>query len=153
MFSTNFQGVKAIHSPHTGIVDWGEVTRSYGRNFSKLGGKIILGQEVTSFTEANENVEYPVVVRTKNKVIKVNPIPQFFIFFIMPNISLFQSGSSQNIQAKYVITCGGLFSDRLAAMSGCAVLPKIVPFRGEYLLLKPEKQNLVNGNIYPVLIF
>ena len=35
-------------------------------------------------------------------------------------------------------------------MSGCSKLPKIVPFRGEYLKLKPERSNLVRGNIYPV---
>ena len=29
-------------------------------------------------------------------------------------------------------------------------MPKIVPFRGDYLVLKPEKSNMVNGNIYPV---
>jgi 2-hydroxyglutarate dehydrogenase len=29
-------------------------------------------------------------------------------------------------------------------------MPKIVPFRGDYLVLKPEKSNIVNGNIYPV---
>ena len=33
---------------------------------------------------------------------------------------------------------------------GCPSEPKIVPFRGEYLLLSPEKAKLVRGNIYPV---
>ena len=37
-------------------------------------------------------------------------------------------------------------------MSGCDPLPKIVPFRGDYLVLKPEKRYLVKGNIYPVSI-
>ncbi len=54
------------------------------------------------------------------------------------------------VQAKYAITCGGLYSDRLAKMTGGARDPKIVPFRGDYLILKPEKSYLVNGNIYPV---
>ena len=49
-----------------------------------------------------------------------------------------------------MLTCGGLQSDRLAEMTGCSSEPKIVPFRGEYLVLKPEKQYLVKGNIYPV---
>lgn len=53
-------------------------------------------------------------------------------------------------EAKYVITCGGLQSDRLAKMTGGASDPKIVPFRGDYLILKPEKRYLVKGNIYPV---
>ena len=49
-----------------------------------------------------------------------------------------------------MITCAGLQSDRVAVMSGCNNEPMIVPFRGEYLVLKPEKTYLVNGNIYPV---
>ncbi|GAC1656350.1 MAG: L-2-hydroxyglutarate oxidase [Vulcanimicrobiaceae bacterium] len=55
-----------------------------------------------------------------------------------------------NVEARAVITCGGLWSDRLAKMTGGEGDPKIVPFRGDYLLLKPEKQYLVKGNIYPV---
>jgi L-2-hydroxyglutarate oxidase LhgO len=54
------------------------------------------------------------------------------------------------IQARYVITCGGLYADKLAGMTGGKPDPKIVPFRGDYLVLKPEKSYLVKGNIYPV---
>jgi len=54
------------------------------------------------------------------------------------------------IEAKAVVTCGGLYSDKLAKMTGGAQDPKIVPFRGDYLILKPEKTHLVRGNIYPV---
>ncbi len=55
-----------------------------------------------------------------------------------------------DVEARYVITCGGLQSDRLAKMTGGKSDPKIVPFRGDYLILKPEKRYLVKGNIYPV---
>ena len=58
--------------------------------------------------------------------------------------------SAGDVSARYVITCGGLMSDRLAKMTGGAGDPKIVPFRGDYLILKPEKRDLVRGNIYPV---
>jgi len=54
------------------------------------------------------------------------------------------------IEAKGVITCGGLYADRLAQMTGGASDPKIVPFRGDYLILRPEKSSLVRGNVYPV---
>lgn len=54
------------------------------------------------------------------------------------------------IEARHVITCGGLQSDRLAQMTGGKRDPKIVPFRGDYLVLRPEKRHLVRGNIYPV---
>src|SRR5579885_1070477 len=54
------------------------------------------------------------------------------------------------VEARAVITCAGLQSDRLAKMTGGKPDPKIVPFRGDYLILKPEKRSLVRGNIYPV---
>ena len=54
------------------------------------------------------------------------------------------------IETRNVITCGGLYSDRLAKMTGGKNDPKVVPFRGDYLILKPERRHLVNGNIYPV---
>lgn len=54
------------------------------------------------------------------------------------------------MRCKYVLTCGGLQSDKLAKLSGCSEDPRIVPFRGEYLLLKQDKAHLVRGNIYPV---
>jgi L-2-hydroxyglutarate oxidase LhgO len=60
------------------------------------------------------------------------------------------SSTKGEIQAKHVITCGGLYSDKLARMSQGARDPKIVPFRGDYLILKPGKEHLVRGNIYPV---
>ncbi len=58
--------------------------------------------------------------------------------------------SAGDVNAKYVVTCGGLMSDRLAKMTGGQSDPKIVPFRGDYLILKPDKRDLVRGNIYPV---
>ena len=39
---------------------------------------------------------------------------------------------------------------KYALLLGCPSEPKIVPFRGEYLLLSPEKSKLIRGNIYPV---
>jgi L-2-hydroxyglutarate oxidase LhgO len=54
------------------------------------------------------------------------------------------------VQAKAVIACAGLYSDKLAQMTGGARDPKIVPFRGDYLVLRPERAHLVRGNIYPV---
>lgn len=52
--------------------------------------------------------------------------------------------------AKYVVTCAGLQSDRVARLSGQPVESKIVPFRGEYFELKPEAQHLCRNLIYPV---
>lgn len=49
-----------------------------------------------------------------------------------------------------VILCGGLQSERLAVLAGGDRNPRIVPFRGDYYLLRPERRSLVNGLVYPV---
>jgi L-2-hydroxyglutarate oxidase LhgO len=55
-----------------------------------------------------------------------------------------------NFQSKFVVTCGGLHSDRLVSASGQKPSAKVVPFRGEYYVLKKERQFLVRNLIYPV---
>jgi L-2-hydroxyglutarate oxidase len=50
----------------------------------------------------------------------------------------------------YLINCAGLFSDRIAAMAGGKQDVIIVPFRGEYYDLVPQRSSLVKGLIYPV---
>ncbi len=54
------------------------------------------------------------------------------------------------IEAGYLINCAGLHSDRVAASAGEAVETRIVPFRGEYFKLRPDRQSLVRNLIYPV---
>ena len=52
--------------------------------------------------------------------------------------------------SSYLINCAGLYADRIAGLAGAKLPVKIVPFRGEYYQIKPSKENLVNGLIYPV---
>ncbi|KAL1462950.1 hypothetical protein WDU94_014748 [Cyamophila willieti] len=113
------KGLEAIHSPNTGIVDWGLVARVMGDDFEQMGGELKLGQKVESFHEQSESV----VIRTKQ---------------------------GELIESSYALICAGLQADEMAIKSGCDSEPAIVPFRGEYLLLNPEKQHLIRGNIYPV---
>ena len=54
------------------------------------------------------------------------------------------------IPTRHLVTCAGLQSDRVASMSGAPKNPQIVPFRGDYYVLKPEKRYLTRGMIYPV---
>lgn len=49
-----------------------------------------------------------------------------------------------------VILCAGLQADRVAQLAGDDADPRIVPFRGEYHLLRPERRSLVKGLVYPV---
>ena len=111
-------GIRAIFSPVTGIVDYGQVARAYGDDIREAGGDIFTNRQVSAIDRRNG------ITRLKTNV--------------------------GDVEARAVITCGGLWSDRLAKMTGGQGDPKIVPFRGDYLLLKPEKNYLVQGNIYPV---
>ncbi|CAD5224063.1 unnamed protein product [Bursaphelenchus okinawaensis] len=117
------RGVKALWSPYTGIVDWKVVTLSYADDFVEAGGSVYTPFPLTDIKESGDP-KYPIRI---------------------------ESGRDEKtIHASQVITCAGLQSDRVAQLTGCKAVPKIVPFRGEYLYLKPEKHHLVTTNIYPV---
>lgn len=66
-----------------------------------------------------------------------------------PHSALVISESGE-YESEFVVNCCGLHSDRIARMSGAAPPAKIVPFRGEYYELKPERRSLVKNLIYPV---
>ncbi len=53
-------------------------------------------------------------------------------------------------RARFAVFCAGSWSDRLAVMAGAPAEPRIVPFRGVYLRLRPERRDLVRSLIYPV---
>jgi 2-hydroxyglutarate dehydrogenase len=117
------EGIAAIHSPHTGIVDWELVTNYYAKDFKQVGGDIYLNFEVKKFSRTSNNGDFPVTLI---------------------------DSKGEKIYSKYILTCGGLQADKVAAMTGNKNPPKIVPFRGEYLLLNPDKAHWIKGNIYPV---
>lgn len=124
------RGLMAIDCPYTGIVDYKQVALSFAQDFQDAGGSILKGFEVKDIEIAKESpsrskdgVDYPIAVKNTK---------------------------GEEVQCRYVVTCAGLYSDRISELSGCNPDPQIVPFRGDYLLLKPEKGYLVKGNIYPV---
>lgn len=56
----------------------------------------------------------------------------------------------EQVTAHQVITCAGLWADRLARCTGAPANPRILPFRGVFLRLKPTEQPVVRGIVYPV---
>lgn len=75
------------------------------------------------------------------KVIKVENQPEGVVL---------TTNDSQYL-AKFVVNCSGFYADKVAHLSDRSISPKqIIPFRGEYYELKPEKRRLVKGLIYPV---
>ena len=111
-------GVRAIFSPITGIVDYGQVAQAYARQVRERGGEIRTRCAVDAIARRGDRV----LLRTTQGV----------------------------VQTRALITCAGLHSDRLARMTGGEEDPKIVPFRGDYYILRPERRDLVRGNVYPV---
>ncbi|XP_014251296.1 L-2-hydroxyglutarate dehydrogenase, mitochondrial isoform X2 [Cimex lectularius] len=125
-YEPNARGLKAIYSPYTGIVDYGVVTNSFADDFKASRGEVILNFKVTDF-------------QMEPKLTEQDPHPIRVI-----------SECGQFVKAAFVLCCAGLYADKLAVLTGGKSDPAIIPFRGEYLILKPTKENLVRGNIYPV---
>ena len=58
--------------------------------------------------------------------------------------------TADEVQAVRVLACAGLHSDRVARLGGGARKPAIIPFRGDYWVLRPERRGLIRNLIYPV---
>nr|WP_315146834.1 L-2-hydroxyglutarate oxidase [uncultured Flavobacterium sp.] len=57
---------------------------------------------------------------------------------------------NNRFEAKWIINCAGLYSDKIAKMTNKGIDVQILPFRGEYFNIKKEKEYLVKNLIYPV---
>jgi L-2-hydroxyglutarate oxidase LhgO len=125
-------GIRAIYSPNTGIVDFGQVAQAYARAVLQRDGEIATGCEVTGFATGDEGV----ILATRQAA-----------------GGAAARGETGELEARYVITCAGLQSDRLSQMTTHhkdAQHTRIVPFRGDYYTLRPEKRHMVRALIYPV---
>lgn len=58
--------------------------------------------------------------------------------------------SKGSFRSRYLINCAGLYSDRIAQLAGVKPSVSIIPFRGEYYLLKPGSSSLIRNLIYPL---
>lgn len=120
------RGVRAILSPHTGIADFGAVAASYAKEFGVAGGHVLMGFEVKKARRAETSQE------TAAAPIEIT------------------SAAGQTVRAHRILTCAGLYADRVASIFGAPSQPSIVPVRGSWLQLKPSYASIVRRNIYPV---
>lgn len=111
-------GIRAIHVPEAGIVDYRQVCLKLGELLVAQGVHVRLGEAVTGVQSRGDEQ----VVESSGGV----------------------------YTAHYFINCAGLHCDRLARLGGYDPEARIVPFRGEYFLLKPEARHLCKNLIYPV---
>jgi (S)-2-hydroxyglutarate dehydrogenase len=112
------RGVAALHSPHTAIVDFGQVTRRLAAEAAARGAEIRTGVPVRRITQDGGRVAVAV--------------------------------DGDRLDFDELVICGGLHTDRLARLAGHEGDPRVVPFRGEYYELAPDRRDLVNGLVYPV---
>uniref|UniRef100_A0A4X2M1D4 L-2-hydroxyglutarate dehydrogenase, mitochondrial n=1 Tax=Vombatus ursinus TaxID=29139 RepID=A0A4X2M1D4_VOMUR len=117
------RGLLALECPSTGIVDYTRVAAAFAEDFQEAGGSLFTRFEVSAVQLAPDLPGAPIVLR---------------------------SARGAHVHGRFVVTCAGLHSDRVSQLSGCSPQPVIVPFRGDYLLLQPDRTHLVRGNIYPV---
>ena len=118
----NVAGLGAILVNDTAIVDYARVTAAMAKNFTALGGEVLLEHEVTSLQE------------TETEIL----------------IGASHHGQMKQFNTKFLISCSGLMADRITRMLGLETDFQIIPFRGEYYRL-PEKYNqLVKHLIYPI---
>ncbi|KAI9317558.1 FAD dependent oxidoreductase-domain-containing protein [Dichotomocladium elegans] len=124
----NVSAFSALNSPNTGVVNYWLVSQCIADEIKRSGrGDIKLSFEVN---KVHKTADRLVHVRGKE-----------------PG----QNGPELHIQANGLITCGGFYADRLAAMTGGNPhVHKIVTFRGTYYQLKSEYRTLVSRNIYPI---
>ncbi len=111
-------GVRALHVPETGIVDFRAVALAYAEEFEGMGGRILLRHRATAIRTYGDEL----VIET----------------------------SGGPVLAWSLIACAGLQSDRVARMTGAPESMRVIPFRGDYCVLKPHARHLVRGLIYPV---
>ncbi len=110
--------LRAIWSPSTAIVDYGEVAGAIAHELAAGGVAIETGARVASIARTGDGVEI--------------------------------AATRLTVRAKRLVNCAGLYSDVVARLAGARTDVQIIPFRGEYYLLRPDRRSLVRGLIYPV---
>jgi 2-hydroxyglutarate dehydrogenase len=115
------RGVAALYSPTTGVVDFAAVARALADDIEVGGGRVELGCRVSAVEQARG-------ARARIRLVH----------------------SRGETRARFAVFCAGVWADELAVLAGADPDPRIVPFRGAYLRLRPDKAHLVRGLIYPV---
>lgn len=111
-------GVRGLHVPQEGIVDYAAVVEALASEVRHRCGDIHLSAQVNRLQRHGDGW----VLQT----------------------------TAGDFEAGFLINCAGLHSDRVGRKAGADRGARIVPFRGEYYMLRPQSQHLVRNLIYPV---
>lgn len=117
-YEPHVKGVKAIHVPYTGIINYSQVSLKLKQLLLDKGVELFFNSKVVDIKNGTSLVE---IITESNK-----------------------------FETRFFVNCAGLYSDKVAALTNKDIDTRIIPFRGEYFMLKPEKQGIVKNLIYPV---
>lgn len=123
----NAGGVAALYSPRTAITDYPAIARAFAQDVVDSGGEVRTGFPVTGITDVPGGIEVASAATGADR-----------------------AEDRGRVRVDRLILCAGLHSDTVAGLARDRREPRIVPFRGEYMLLRPERTDLVRGLIYPV---
>ncbi|GAA6619900.1 L-2-hydroxyglutarate oxidase [Scytonema sp. NUACC26] len=122
-----------------------EEVKEYEPHVKSVGGIFVSSTGIVSYKQVC--FKYAEIIRQQGGDLRLNTKVERIV----------KSGNHQVLETntgsfvtRFVINCAGLQSDRVAKMGKVDPQAKIVPFRGEYYELTPEKRSLVKGLIYPV---
>ncbi|PIE45825.1 MAG: L-2-hydroxyglutarate oxidase [Gammaproteobacteria bacterium] len=118
----NIIGIGGIFIPATGIVNYRQVCNKMAEVFKALGGEIALSHQVVGLSEDADKV----TISTKHKT------------------------TEKTFNTKFLVACAGLAADRVTKMLDIDIDFQIIPYRGEYYLLPPKHNQIVNHLIYPI---
>jgi len=110
-------GIKAVHVPEAGIVDYGQICKRFAKHFHN-----------------NEDNQ----IHCSTKVIGIRHSEHIVV-----------ETEQGEFEGRFLVNCAGLYSDKITAMTQPPE-SKIIPFRGEYFEVRPEKHHLCRNLIYPV---
>ena len=85
------------------------------------------------------------------EAIAVDPVVNliYVVNDVSGNVSVIETTAGE-FRASYAINCAGLYSDAVTRMAACQIDLAIIPFRGEYYEINPERRYLVRNPVYPV---
>ena len=121
-FEPHLRCVAALRVPEEGIVDFAGVVAALTRAIVAAGGDVRVSSRVRALFRRADGW----------------------------HVETGAAAGDATLTADFIVNCAGLHADRIASLAGEPRTSRIVPFRGEYLSLRPGRRHLVRHLIYPV---
>ncbi|MFT4537655.1 MAG: L-2-hydroxyglutarate oxidase [Planctomycetota bacterium] len=138
-FEPHAVGLAALHVPEAGIVDFPAVAHAMAEDVREMGGELRLGERVLDLQveaatdKARGQATFPLPASDRASARSMRVI-----------------SSRSAISCSHLVNCAGVRAQVLAKQSGLETPVRILPFRGEYKMLRDDRKHLVRNLIYPV---